>query len=563
MEKKYFLSDLVICSLLASSQLAALPPPVPSAGVVERQLEKEYEGKPIEPRRELPAVQIDIPKEKLEISEGANVLVEHIAIQGNDSIASQEIYCQIRKYLGRELSMREIYDLCHTIDQYYAYKGYFLARAYPPPQAIENHTLLIEVIEGKLGNIEIVGNQFYSEKFIRGYFTSLQGKPLCYDDFLRALMLLNDNSDLTAGAVFEKGKEFGCADVIVRVDDTRPVHLYLNGNNYGRNLTTNSRIGGRFDVGNVIAYGDQLSIAEVIGFPVDALYFTDVVYTVPLNKSGTSLSGSYLFSKFNVEEKKIFHQSGRSDIGTLKVNHALIRRRSLDVDLFSYFDYKQIQNFVYDYRTSFDKLRVLTIGALVDHFSPSQGRDYLTLQFAVGIPDFLGGLNAVDNHSSRKGAGGRFFVLTADYDRLQPLPRDCYFYFHGSGQLSPGKLTVPEQIYIGGVDTVRGFPLAVALGDNGYYLNFEFRIPPPFLADMCFAKTGKKWKEILQLDAFLDHGGVLRYSESSTFLWGSGCGIRVNGPCNFALSFDVGFPLNHKDYDAGFFYYLKVTCQAF
>lgn len=154
-------------------------------------------------------------------------------------------------------------------------------------------------------------------------------------------------------------------------------------------------------------------------------------------------------------------------------------------------------------------------------------------------------------------------MLTADYDRITPLHKDCYFYFHGSAQLSPGKLTVPEQIYIGGIDTVRGFPLATAMGDNGYYLNFEFRIPPPFLGDLCFWKSHKKWKEIIQLDAFLDQGGAFLYSGPDIFLWGSGCGIRVHGPFHFDLSLDVGFPLNHRDVDAGIFTYIKVTCQAF
>jgi hemolysin activation/secretion protein len=300
-----------------------------------------------------------------------------------------------------------------------------------------------------------------------------------------------------------------------------------------------------------------------VGFPINALYFTDIVYTVPLNRIGTFLEAAYLYSQFKVEEEMSFHQKGRSDIATLKVSHALTRRRSLSVDFFSYFDYKQIQNFVFSTSTSFDKLRVLTVGTLLDHFCPSGGRDYLTVQFAAGIPDFLGGLKAVDCQSSRLGAGGRFFVLTADYDRIQPLPRDCYFYFHGSAQLSPGKLTLPEQIYIGGADTVRGFPLATALGDNGYYLNFEFRIPPPFIADMKCFKFHKRWKEILQLDAFLDHGGVFLYSEEDTFLWGSGCGFKINGPCHFALSLDVGFPLNHRSVDAGIFTYIKVTCRAF
>jgi hypothetical protein len=41
----------------------AIPPPEPSAGIVERQLEKDYEGTPLEPDKRVPGVQIDIPEE--------------------------------------------------------------------------------------------------------------------------------------------------------------------------------------------------------------------------------------------------------------------------------------------------------------------------------------------------------------------------------------------------------------------------------------------------------------------------------------------------------------------
>ncbi len=282
---------------------------------------------------------------------------------------------------------------------------------------------------------------------------------------------------------------------------------------------------------------------------------------VPVNRKGTFLEGAYLFSKFKIEELKSLHLKGISNIGTLKVTQALTRSRSLSVDFFSFFDYKQIQNIVLGERVSFDKLRVLTVGTLLDHFS--QGRDYLVIRAAAGIPDFLGGLKAVDSESSRKGGGGRFYQLNVDYDRLQPLPKDLFFFFHGSMQLSPSKLTLPQQFYIGGSDTVRGFPLAVALGDSGYYFNFEFRFPPPFLGNKMIPKVKRRIKEIVQFDLFLDHGGTFLQSIQNTFLWGSGLGIKINGPFSLVLSLDVGFPLNHRNLTNSAFTYIKVTGQAF
>ncbi len=168
---------------LFRTPLAAIPPPVPSAGIVERELEKEYEAKPFEQNKEIPQIQIDIPRETLDLPTGKKIFVRQVKIQGNESILTSEISSWIKEYLNQKLSLQDIYGLCHAIDQLYAKKGYFLARAYPPPQDIEDDSLTIEVLEGKLGNITIVGNHYYSEGFIRGYFADLQGKALKYVSF--------------------------------------------------------------------------------------------------------------------------------------------------------------------------------------------------------------------------------------------------------------------------------------------------------------------------------------------------------------------------------------------
>ena len=48
-------------------------------------------------------------------------------------------------------------------------------------------------------------------------------------------------------------------------------------------------------------------------------------------------------------------------------------------------------------------------------FDCSHGRNIGDLFFSAGIPNFLGGLHAVDSECSREGAGGRFFILNLDY----------------------------------------------------------------------------------------------------------------------------------------------------
>ncbi len=67
-------------------------------------------------------------------------------------------------------------------------------------------------------------------------------------------------------------------------------------------------------------------------------------------------------------------------------------------------------------------------------------------------------------------------------------------------------LVAAEQFFIGGVGTVRGYALAQFAGDNGYAVTGEVRLAAPGFSDVP-AFLGKTWGEILQLYAFVDHGG--------------------------------------------------------
>ena len=546
--------------ILLGSALYALPPPVPGGGVIERQIEKEYEAKPLELEKELPPVQIDLPEEQLEMPEGISVRIDSVCIEGNQSFSCSEIQNWIECCLHKELNLCDIYAICSIIDAEYAKRGYIVARAYPPPQSIHQGCLKICILEGFVGAVEVKGNRFYKEEFIRSYFAKLIGKPLNYNQFMRALLLLNENDDLRVGGVLNKGKEIGTVDIILPVEDHWPGHLYFNANNYGRKLTTNWRAGGRFDVGSLFTYGDKLSIAEVVGFPFNALYFTDVIYSAPIGRNGFRLYLSYLFSKFKVEEDLSLHLKGNSNIGTIKVSQAVIRNRTMSLDFSSWFDLMQIENIELGQIVSFDKLRVLRFCTTWDHFSSPKGRDYLDFRMSVGIPYLFGGLSPVDSECSRSGAGGEFVKFNLDYDRLQQLKwRDVFLMFHFSGQWSPYRLAIAEQLYLGGADTVRGYPLAAALGDSGYWGNLELHIPPPLLADLRFFVAKAKFREVCQLVAFIDQGGVFLQGGPTTFELGAGIGFRLNNLKGLSLSLDVGFPLMHNNLSTGAFTYIKVT----
>jgi hemolysin activation/secretion protein len=104
----------------------------------------------------------------------------------------------------------------------------------------------------------------------------------------------------------------------------------------------------------------------------------------------------------------------------------------------------------------------------------------------------------------------------------------------------------PEQYIVGGQGTVRGYPVAQFSGDHGYSVTGEFRWNAPGFAEMP-AFLGKKWGEIMQLYAFIDHGGASLIHPQpgqtrSETITGFGIGAQIGIADNFLFKLEYARP---------------------
>jgi len=543
----YFLS-------LFPTVLSAAPLLVPSSsgGIIDKEIEQQYETKPISPEKEIPVVEVEIPEETLSKPYAKKVYIQKIQVGGNEIFSEEDLKEIVSSYENRDLTMEHMYELCLKIQAKYAKEGYFLVRVYLPEQEIRESNLQVTVLEAKLGAIEVVGNKYYKPQFIASYLVPFIGKTINYNELLRALLLLNENTDLQVASIFEKGKKPGTVDMILKAQDKAPRHFAVDYNTYGSRVTSIERSGIRGDFGNFFCNGDTLSLVGACGFPLNRLRFVDAIYKVPLNRKGANIEISYLYSDFQVAELKELHLKGNTHIAGTKFTQALQRKAKFNADIYTGFEYKQIENFQQGVVSAFDKLRVLSFGYKLDYMDSYGGRNVADIVAYGGIPNFLGGLSPVSDLCSREGAGGRFIYLDANYQRIQRLPASCFLFLNVQGQLSFYKLPLSEEFYIGGINTVRGYPLAVSLGDTGLCINVEFRAPPPYLKSRKIPHSKKTWQEVLQFVGFIDHGETYEYGNAindqsnRAFLTSVGVGARIFGPWGIDCSMDVGFPLTER-----------------
>ncbi|MFN8609805.1 MAG: ShlB/FhaC/HecB family hemolysin secretion/activation protein [Vulcanimicrobiota bacterium] len=474
------------------------------------------------------------------VNAGAQTLhVDQFLFEGNQLVPSQELQQIVQPYLGRELTLEEMKDAARQVTAHYHKSGFMLVKALIPDQKFDTSQVRMQVVEGRLGQVEVQGAEHYDPQWIRERFlASYEDGALRHDDFVRSLILLNEFTDLKVKATLKPGQANGEVDAVLKVEDALPVHAGLDYNNYGTSATGINRAGLNFQAGNLLAQGDQLSLRGVVGFPAERTNFFQATYATPVGLDGTQINASYQNGAFTVSQGlgAILDIRGRANVYSLGVAHPLDRSFEHSSNLGFTLSYKDVSNDFFGGATPFTHDRYSSARLTYqEDWREVSGRTLLQTSWTQG----LGGTGASDRLVSRQGASGGFGKLNLELARVQSLAPGFSGILRGSAQWATQSLYVAEQFALGGPDTVRGFSQAELLGDDGYLVSGELRWSP--IEDE---------PDRFQLAFFVDHGGVsLKRAGPGDLLRGNkltGCGLgfRVGLGNASSARLDIGFPLS-------------------
>ncbi len=496
-------------------------------------------------------------------------LLKDLKITGNTLIGTDMLMRRACCIVGELVDLADLERIAGLITDLYRHQGYTVASAFIPSQDISDGMVEILVLEGAVSDVVVTGNVLYSTKFIEGRFAPVfAGKALKNLTLERVLLLLNDTTDLKVAANLAPGKEVGTTRITATVEDQpanapsalakRPVHLFLNFNNYGFTVISRNRADIGADVGNLLFEGSTASYRAIIGEDPDRMLFHTAAYGVPINHIGTKLVLSGSSGRFDVGGS-LAELGIQGTINTVDISviHPFIKTRFTSLLAEVGFAAKNNELFLLGEKSGDDRLRMVKVGLNGDWLD-STGRSFLSAYGFQGIGHALGGMGDNDPLVTRHGADNRFTkgVLTAG--RVQAVTQEQFLVLRGNGQITTGPVAIIEQFLLGGFDSVRGYQLGEYFVDEGYTVSAEYRVPA-FLTPQAnnvlgglFGKGNFDLGSYMQLLAFVDHGagrvrapsvGERRYHD----LTGAGVGTRINLPYyESTLSFDVGFPLGLK-----------------
>ena len=510
--------------------------------------------------------------------ESSGFAVTTILVEGNTLLSKAKIEEILEKHKGQNRTMQDLEQARSELEKAYSTAGYPTVLVNIPEQTIEQGTITLQVVEGRLGAIKVTGNEYFNRWKILEKLPSLKHGEVLYEPaFAKELALVNNIPDLKVAPVLKPGDEPGLVNLELKVKDRLPVHGKLEGDNKGPITTPRNRLLAEIQHANLFGNNEILTVSTVqtptdwgavqnYGFSfVDPIIWPDHVLALyaSRSKSTSTLAGQSL----NVGGGDIAI-AGNATIAGIRYMFPLTRNTISVHQLSLGLDYKRLEETSAQFPGGLGSLTVLSpiqyLPAFLGYtgtFPDGTGQTKLSGSFkgyvAGTIPggdkeDFTGDGTPSNPGIARQGSTGTFAVLLGGIDRVQFLPADFSLLIHVDGQWASEPLPPAELYFAGGMDTVRGYDNYQAVGDHAIRGRAELTSP-----ELLSIPIDRFWQRKKSADWLFRVRGIVFYDAANLWtanpqqgqlsqfrLEGTGIGIRAKLPKDVGeLKVDNGWAL--------------------
>ncbi|MFN6528895.1 ShlB/FhaC/HecB family hemolysin secretion/activation protein [Nostoc sp. ChiSLP03a] len=511
-----------------------IPSPPPSPEVPQ----------PLPPPAELlpPSAPSPTPDTPLPGNFPQTIVVERFEVVGSTVFSAQELAKATAEFTKRPISLTEVYQARSKITELYVKNGYITSGAYIPPQTIQSGVLKIQVVEGKLEDIQVTGTRRLNPNYVRSRLAIATSPPLNRQRLLEALQLLQLNPLIkNVTAELSAGSQTGTSLLEVKISEAKTFSGQIVLDN-GRSPSVGSfRRGLRLNEANLLGLGDGLSVGYT---NTDGSNSFDASYTLPLNPRNGTLTFNYGTTSSNVIEppfdfldiesaSRYYELTFRQPIIQTPTQEFALgltaSRRESDISWKPEFGPPSSLSPGSDEkgRTRVSALRFF------QEWTSRNSREVIALrsQFSLGIDV----LNATVNQDA---PDSRFFAWQGQAQWARLLAPETLLLLRLNTQLAFTTLLPIEQFGLGGQDSIRGYRQDYLLTDNGTFVSAEVQVPILRLPQI---------NSILQVIPFVDFGvgwnSSGKENPDRNTLAAVGLGLRWAQGDRFTVRLDWGIPL--------------------
>ena len=200
-------------------------------------------------------------KKKLSLSsEGFSFILKEVKVTGSTIFKPQDFKAIYEPYLNKKVTFQDMDAVSKKIESKYKEKGYFTTTVYIPEQEIKDGIIEIRIAEGKMGQLNVEGNKWFSADFIKKFIHVKKNEILNIKTLARDILRINKNPDLEIKSVISQGKEPQTSDISLKVEGKLPWHAGFLQDNRGSRLTGKYRSMFFIRSSNVSGLGDTVFV---------------------------------------------------------------------------------------------------------------------------------------------------------------------------------------------------------------------------------------------------------------------------------------------------------------
>lgn len=509
-------------SLIAAAVMAALPALAqtpPDAG----QILQQQAPAPQLPKTS-PAIEIHKPTSTLVAPGGTQVTVQAISIGGNSVFSEAELLAVLGDVAGKSYDLAGLHGLVERISAHYRDAGYPFARAYLPQQAAADGRLRIEVVEGRYGKVQTLGDKYLADS-AAGFLAPLKAGGVIDGATLeRTTLILDDQPGIKITPIIRPGQELGTGDLDVRVERTPGFSGDVGFDNHGNRYTGAYRALANLRYDSPFLFGDEFT-ARVLASE-EGQWLGALGYSAPLGSSGLRGQMGYNHTYYELgKDYSNLDATGTAKVTSAGLSYPILRSQQANLNLSGLYQYKELNDRNGLAATNDDKKSdSLALALAFDRRDTlgGGGITYGALAYTSGQLKLSPALETTDRTSGQD-TRGSFDKWNLDLARVQATSIDNLSLFGRlSAQWAGKNLDSSEGYTLGGAQGVRAYPQGEGTGDEGWFVQLEARYQMGAFAPYVFHDAGSVTYNAknAQLTASAN--------PNTRSLAGSGLGVRYN-----------------------------------
>jgi hemolysin activation/secretion protein len=506
--------------LLAAQATAQVVPPSADPGALQQQrleeqrrqqeaerLQRAPSGDPLKRAPPAPAV---APA----AVDAVRFPVREIRFTTSELLSAEQLQSIARPYEGRKLAFADLLAVAAKVNALYQERGVVTAQAIVPPQDVSGGIVTIRLVEGRVGAINLSGNDSTKDTYITDRIGLRPSELVLLAPLEDDLIRFNRTNDVQLRAELKPGTGFGTSDLNISVQEPPRHELQMFVDNAGGEATGKWRTGLSYVNRSLLGWRDSLSLSTTRASGQEGY---GLGYSVPFNRWGGRVGLTWnkdlIDSKFGPLAP--LDVTGRSTAVALTLRQPVYVRQDRQLDLVANVQRRSGTSWISGVFLQKTETTDFSIGAEYQASDDS------------GV--WLMGYSTLSGKARVSGVAGddRYWLGRGSLRRSQNLApgvslRLSFNFQHTTSDLLPAS----QQFFIGGDYSVRGYPVGAHGGDSGYSLSVELHHP------LDLGLRGVPMSGFL----FLDHGKVRPFRPPGSLLGATDELIGVGWGLNAQLS---------------------------